>query len=270
MTTFIDMAGLSALPLTEDLLEHPAFVSEHGALVRAHIRLLRRAWVAVPSGTLLADDAVIAEAAGLGPTEFATYRHTLLSGWVLGDSGRLEHPVLAARAAAIWALHSEALIEAAAAATAVAGAPGEFQLTAPSSESGARNKGKRELPRNFAVSASVRLFASELGFGAGQIDGLFELFRSNSRAKGWRYKDWDAALRLFIERAPAMCHVIPERVVTAAPAPAPAPIGGARFGSLSRMVRPSRNETLDHMNEETAARVTALRAGRAGRAGGMG
>jgi hypothetical protein len=255
MTTVIDLAGLPALPLTDDLLEHPAFVSGNAAVVRAHIRLLRRAWCSRPAATLPADDAILSDVAGMAMAEFVAHRAVLLEGWALLDGGRLQQVTLAARAASIWALHSESLEQAAAAATAVGAAPAEFELIAQGQDACKVSKGKRELPRDFAVSQTVRQAARAQGFSAEQIASLFDDFVANARAKGWRYKNWDDALRLFIGRAPAMNNVHPEEMVSGEAVAIP------RFGTLSRFGRPSRNEVLDQQNAAAVARVRALRPG---------
>jgi hypothetical protein len=247
-----DMTALPALPLTEDLLEHPAFVSGDAALVRAHIRLLRRAWLSRPAATLPVDEMLLADAAGLPVDAFRAARLLLLSGWEPDGRGRLKHPALAERAYAIWNRHGDALEQIAADIAAISAEPDSFELVAPGVDA-TRRRGKRLLPRNFTIAPAVRGYSKERGFSEEQLQTLFDSFRSNAAAKDWKYADWDAAFRNFIEKAPQMSGVVPVN------APALSVVAGtATFGGLGRFSSQSKREALDTRNAAAVDRASQL------------
>ncbi|WP_322080404.1 hypothetical protein [Burkholderia sp. BCC1995] len=260
MDTPTDMAGLPALPLTDDLLEHPAYASERAGVVRAHLRLMRGAWQAVPAGTLLDDDAVLAGIAGLSRAEFEEAKTLLLSGWQRMATGRWAHPGLVARAEAIWAVHGDALRERAARAMAVSIEPEAFCLTAPAAPSegaaGGKSRAKRKhpLPPNFSLTSPMWDAARRMGFSDEQIRQVFDLFCMNARAKAWQYVNWSDAFALFAKNAPRMNGIVPEASLMQHTASA-----GSYGVTPGLRAAPSKNAALDQQNHAAVARVSALR-----------
>lgn len=66
------------------------------------------AWEQAPTGTLPADDALIAARLGMPAADFAAARDVLLRGWWLASDGRLYHPVMIERVAEMQAARAKA------------------------------------------------------------------------------------------------------------------------------------------------------------------
>lgn len=71
-------------------------------------------------------------------------------------------------------------------------APSPSPLPIPK-EAKDKNARKRAIPTNFEISESVRSWALENRFG--QLERRLEHFVGLAKAKGYKYADWDAALR---------------------------------------------------------------------------
>ena len=190
------MKGLPFTPIDPCwLLESPAFTSDNPRLVRASLKLLNYAWRSVPAGSIPAAFRSIAAICELNEVEIGEHYDDLTQGWELRGE-RLHHVQMSALCERIAAKYSETLSDLADQASAVMQAPEEFELTPPDMTH--RNKGKRFLPDNFAITPDRKLWMSANGISTDEDqDFVFQKFVTWARGSGQKYIDWDSTFKNF-------------------------------------------------------------------------
>jgi hypothetical protein len=231
--TQLSMKGLPFTPFDAAwILESRAFLSDDPRIVRAVSRMLFYAWLAVPAASVPADAQRLANASGLTPEEVTEHWTELTDGWTMRE-GRLFHDEMSALCERIANRFPDLLELMGTQAAAMVQAPEDFELTAPTVES--RTKGRRLLPRDWALTPQLRLWLKAQGIVDEQDQNFVtEKFITHFRRTNEKMNDWESAFKNFAlkedhRRLPSATRVVP--LVGAGGAPGSR---AERFGSAGR------------------------------------
>lgn len=215
--------GLMHLPINPRWIsEHPCFLSNEPALVRACFSMIAAAWRNFPDVSIPASYPALGHITGLSEVQIGSAFRDLAHGWELRD-GRLVHVELQVLGDRMWERHAETFEQITVDAAAIMQAPEDFDLTMPEAVS-SRTKGRKLLPP--AWSPSTASIARLIGMGYSEQshrDALVSKMRDWANSTDQKKTNWDATLMVFASREPR-----PSFGLSSLPG---VPVGG-RFGGL--------------------------------------